>query len=95
MSGAYNQYKVILPWSMYHNLDEYGRAEIVQVVINQNELAHMDEVREFANLQDARECAQAFNDLCVAAWTPNQDYEERIANGEIIRQSREILSRLK
>jgi len=75
---------VILHWSDYHNLHPYGRstrgAARIPVDVDRN----MDEY-VYTSIPNA--VADAFWNLCEAAWTPNQSLEQQIRNAEIIKRA--------
>ena len=79
--------KVILPWSEYYNL-EVCRATIDPSPEELENIGRLDEVVE---VQDPQEVADAWYRMTRAAWTPNQDLEEREISTKIIEESLEIL----
>lgn len=86
--------KALLPWARYHGLDQYARA-IIDPSPEQIELyteeSHLNIVHDLSD-DDATAIANAFNQLCVAAWTPNQSQEARDTNRIIIDHSMQVLA---
>ena len=84
--------RVILPWARYHNLDQHARA----IIFPTREQVRMYEDESYLNqiveVEDAWAVQAAFNDLCVAAWTPNQSIEDREANAVIIEAANSVLN---
>ena len=79
--------KVILPWS------EYYRLEICRATIDPTpeELEDVDRMDEVVDVPNPQEVARAWYKMTRAAWTPNQDIEEREVGTKIIEESLEIL----
>ena len=87
---------VVIPWGRYHELSPGGGAFVVRTMedVTAAIAASRNRLTQVEIVANARQVADAFNDLCEAAWTPNQSAAERSGNASRINEAREILARL-
>ena len=84
--------RVILPWARYHNLDQRARA-VVDPTPDQIAM-YLEEsyLNQAVEVENPHEVSDAFRNLCVAAWTPNQSIEDREVNAVIIEAANAVLN---
>ena len=82
---------IIIPWAEYHDLNAHARA-IINPTAQQIEMYENDSyLNKIVMINNAKEVAQAFSDLCRAAWTPNQSMQDLERNARIIERCNKIL----
>jgi len=92
----------VLPWSRYHQLQQSGCSKtftfpeeavryLGQVCAN-NWIDTQDTILICASQEQATRLVEAFNTLCDAAWTPNQDLQDRAENGDRIKETQKVLA---
>jgi len=74
-----SMYYTVVPWSQYHNLDPCGGARVFVDRAKAEDYADdaQDVIYKTPEKRWAYRIAEAFDWLCVAAWTPNQTAAEQ------------------
>ncbi len=85
---------VLLPWHRYGELNPNATAIRFNTLVDAQVESERDDdqIIVTTSLEEAAEVARMFEQLCIAAWTPNQTESEKDTNAAIIRDARVFLS---